>query len=280
MEIIRVDDYFSCVHDKKQARTPFRILQQTEGHRRTAFECVDSTIIFLLEGSLTLFFDNRINQQLQKGQMLLLPVASRVEWEAIREVYAIVCSFESREKLCQNFGLSRLLSLIGEEDENFYPLAINERLGNYLTLMKNYMEDGYYCPHFYELKLQELFFVFRVYYEQTELALFFRSILNKDIFFKDGVLKNYAFTHTVAELAHRMNYSQSGFKKKFKRIFGQSPSAWIQRRRAAVILRELKENRKSLKDIAYQHHFSSDARFYEFCKRHYGKAPGAIRKEK
>lgn len=41
-----------------------------------------------------------------------------------------------------------------------------------------------------------------------------------------------------------------------------------------------KENRKSLKEIAYQYYFSSQARFYEFCIRNYGTAPGKLKRGK
>jgi AraC-like DNA-binding protein len=280
METISSNDYYSCVHNKKRERQTFYIFKKDDD-KKEIFNTGNTTIVFLLEGTLSLSYKGFMNRCLSAGQMLLLPPATAVELKTAGEdVYAVICSFEPRINFCQKFTFHTLLPLCKGMEESFYPLPIVDRLNTYLTLMRAYMEDNFYCPHFYEIKIDELFYVLRGYYDRSELASFFHWILNDDIFFKDNVLKLYQKIHSVGELASMMNYSTSGFKKKFRRTFGLPVYTWILEQRAAAVFRDLKEDRKSLTEISFDYGFSSNARLFDFCKKHFGKAPGEVRKEK
>jgi AraC-like DNA-binding protein len=256
----------------------FQTFRKKKGEQLT-FEMKGTSIVFLLEGEVRLSYDIYNGEILHAKHFLLIPPATNFNMTVLKSAYFFWGAFDLQTKCCEDFSLDVLLSFLDERENTFYPLAFQRPIRNYLEVVDNYLQDGVFCKCLNENKKKELFFLLQTYYRKEELAAFFYPVLNKDVLFKEKVLKYMLRAHNVAELAELMNYSVSGFKKKFERNFGQSVYFWMQDHRSKIILRELKENKKSIKEIAFQYQFSSQPRFYEFCKRHYGKTPGKIRTE-
>ncbi len=102
------------------------------------------------------------------------------------------------------------------------------------------------------------------------------KILPPDERFRQTVFDCWNEVKTVAELATRTNYSTSGFIKRFKRIFGESPYRWMSHRKAAAILADITEGNTPLKEVAARYNFSSYQHFADFCKTQYGVPPTRI----
>ena len=246
---------------------------------RLTLEIKEVSIIFLLEGEVSLSYEVYSSEILHAKHCLLIPPVAYFSMTALKNTYFFIGVFDLQTKCCDNFSFDILLPYLNGKKDTFFPLAFKEPIWNYLEGMSHYLHDGISCNCLNENKKKELIFLLQSYYRKDELAAFFCRVLNEDVLFKEKVLKNLLLAHTVTELATLMNYSVSGFKKKFERNFGQPVSYWMQDYRSKIILRELKEKKKSIKEIAFQYQFSSQPRFYEFCKRHYGKTPGEIRLE-
>ncbi|MCL1938370.1 MAG: helix-turn-helix transcriptional regulator [Candidatus Azobacteroides sp.] len=278
----RIVEGQQCGYDKalcQKDETLFQSFKNKKGEQVT-FEIKEVSIIFLLEGEVSLSYDMYSGEILHAKHFLLVPPATCFNVTVLKNAHFFLGVFDLQTKCCENFSLDVLLPFLDRRQKDvFYPLPFKEPIRNYLEVMDNYLHDGIFCDCLNENKREEFFFLLQAYYRKEELAAFFYPVLNEDVLFKEKVLKNMLAAHNVSELATLMNYSVSGFKKKFERNFGQSVYLWMQDRRSKIILRELKENKKSIKEIAFQYQFSSQPRFYEFCKRHYGKTPGEIRTE-
>ncbi|MDR0866324.1 MAG: helix-turn-helix transcriptional regulator [Candidatus Symbiothrix sp.] len=269
---------FSCAHPDTGCKPSFCVVEKQKGEEQHESEINEITIIFVSEGEVQLSYDAYPEKRVEAGHVMLVPPTSRFKLTVVRDAHLVFCAFDPLSQICENFSLEMLLSSSTDiGDEKLYPLELKEQIKSYLRVLENYLQEGILCYCMSEHKKRELFFLLQMYYGREELAAFFRPVLNKDVLFKEQVLKNALTAHSVAELSQSMNYSVSGFKKKFERHFGQSVYTWMQERLSAMILKELRENKKTIKEIAFLYRFSSEPRFYEFCKRHYGQPPGEIR---
>ncbi len=258
-------------------KSAFRIFSEAAGHESAGVLLQEPSIYFMVEGEVALSYKNLSGCTFAVGQFVLIPPGIPVDVKVILDAKVVRCWFNTQLQLCEYFRLD-LLEPLGRGKENeHHTLSINETLELYLKTIEAYIAEGFLCSCLHRYKQQELFHLLRAYYSRQDLAAFFAPILNEDMFFKDGVLKNHPHVNKVAELASRMNYSTSGFKKKFERCFGQSPFSWLREQKASAILHDLKENKINNKEIIDRYGFSSKERFYEFCRRVYGRPPGEIR---
>ncbi len=272
-------EHVKCPYHKKcDEELPFGILKMTRENSRN-LEMSNMAIFFLLSGESVFSCNNSSERNLKAGEMVLLPPASTMDILAIEDMHAIVCRTDVQIQLCDTFSLDVLLPYASEEvNQHSPPLYINQIIKKFLYILEIYITEQLCCSRLYELKKDELFHLMKMLYPKTELASFFQPIINKDIFFKELILRNYRKVHSVQELAEVMHYSVSGLKKKFSQCFKMPVYTWMQKQRSIAILKDLKERKKTLKEIYLSHNFSSEARFYEFCKKYYGKSPGEIRK--
>ena len=280
MEVYPFAKQFETSLSVRKDELSFRFFRLQEGEKRKNISVKETSIIFLLEGEFLFFDAHFYNKRLRQGEMLLLPLESSIDIMVQEDAHIIICTFSTQIQLCADFYLDSLFFPDEDAKTDFHVLTINNEIRNFLLGINEYMKNRILCHSLYEIKKQEMFFLMKTLYGREELSAFFSPILNRDIFFKESVLKNYHQTQTVMELASLMRYSVSGFKKKFDRCFGMSAHKWLQQQRATEILKDLREGRKTLKDIAMSHHFSSQARFHEFCRKYYGETPGKIRKSK
>jgi len=89
--------------------------------------------------------------------------------------------------------------------------------------------------------------------------------------------QNYRDVNSVQELASLSNYSLSGFKKQFQRVFGTSASEWMSDQKAVLVFQDLNNSPLSIKELADNHGFSSVSAFSTFCQNKFGMPPGKLR---
>ena len=277
-----MDSYCSKRHTRcpfygKQNELPFRSFKILKGEKQSNIKVKETTIIFLLKGEFLLSYNDLFEKRIQAGEMILFSALHMVDITVIEDVYGIFCMFNTQVQICENFFLESLVSP-DEIDKNCHaPLTINKWVNDFLNVIDRYLEDTLWCTVLYEIKKNELFYLLKNTYATTELAIFFYPILNKDVLFKESVIKKYHQIRNITELASATGYSVSGFKKKFLKCFGMPAYTWMQQQRANVVLKELKEKKKTLKEVFISNHFSSQAHLHEFCKKNFGKTPGQIR---
>lgn len=212
---------------------------------------------------------------------MVLPAGNNFEATAKQNASILIFRIRAKLELCDAYSIEKLKAEFHESDEfkDIGYLDVDERLTGYLASVTTYIKDGLRCYYLFLIKLKELFFLLRAYYPKDELYHFFYPIISNDTTFSDLVLKNHHKAKTVQELANLVNYSLSGFQKKFKKVFGVPAYQWMNEQRSKSILHEINTNKKSFKEISFEYGFSSPSHFNDFCKINFGDTPGKIRKK-
>lgn len=83
---------------------------------------------------------------------------------------------------------------------------------------------------------------------------------------------------TLHKLAKKLGYSEFYMTRKFKEITGMQFRDYLRKRRLAFALKEVRDNEKSLLDIAFDYSFSSHEAFTRAFNTAYGITPSNYRK--
>lgn len=84
---------------------------------------------------------------------------------------------------------------------------------------------------------------------------------------------------TLRFLSQRLGYSEYYTTRKFKEISGMQFRDYLRHRKLAFALKEVRDSRKSLLDIAFDYGFSSHEAFTRAFKGTYGITPSKYRKK-
>lgn len=83
---------------------------------------------------------------------------------------------------------------------------------------------------------------------------------------------------TLRFLSRRLGYSEFYTTRKFKEISGMQFRDYLRHRKLAFALKEVRDSKKSLLDIAFDYGFSSHEAFTRAFKGTYGVTPSEYRK--
>ncbi len=237
-------------------------------------EVIGEAILVMLEyGKLEVVVDG-FKKIVKSGEMFIIPPGSTYRSKTLEESQAILCHF-SVEIIPRIQSMENDLESDKkrEEDKGLKTLELNRILSKYLNLLESYLEQGIPARELYKLKRQELFYLIFSSYSKEELASFLHTVTREGMPFRIFVMKNWKNARNVVELAAMNNLSTSGFVKKFKKYFNESPYKWITCKKVESILEEVVENKLPLKAIADKYHFANYAHFGTFCKAQYSVSP-------
>lgn len=242
----------------------------------------DHKLLFVNKGTLVISSGNRLNEKVSFDTFTFLPSLSLVKYKALEDSQVVIFRIREHIKLCDRFSLEKLKeeAVVDIKPEGIVFLKANSVMKDFLRSLSDRYTDGLRCFYYSNLKVQEVFFILRAYYRKEELACLFSSLLSSDIQFADAIYQNYLKVRTVKDLAESVNYSLSGFEKRFKKTFGVSAGSWMNRKRAMQIYHELNCSSKAFKTISSEYGFSSPSHFNDYCKTQFGDTPGGIRQTK
>lgn len=280
MRLLNPQEHIYCFNYEKGERPAIEEIEIPEGDKWCIFP-IDNKIIFVLSGELVFSFGEFENRVIPQGKVMVLPAGNNFEAMANQNTSILIFRIRAKLELCDAYSIEKLKDEFNESDEfkDIGYLDVDERLTGYLVSVTTYIKDGLRCYYLFLIKLKELFYLLRAYYPKDELYHFFYPIISNDTTFSDLVLKNHHKVKTVHELANLVNYSLSGFQKKFKKVFGVPAYQWMNEQRSKSILHEINTNKKSFKEISFEYGFSSPSHFNDFCKINFGDTPGKIRKK-
>lgn len=278
MSLFYSKEHSTCYNYKLQTSATFKVLKFAKSDSPQIVNVDRSVIVFLLKGEALLTCNNHKDKIQKTGEMILLPRNSCCYIKVLEESTIISCSFVQNIDFCSRFSFKHLGEFLPEKFiYDFMKLPMKERIMQYLSLLKDCLDDGLSCVHFHEMKEKELFLILRAYYSKEELAAFFYPLLGKDMDFKEFVLLNYLSIADLQEFAQLGNLSVDTFKRRFKEVFGETAHKWIIQRKSELIYRDIIMTDKSFADIALDYKISSQAYLSTFCKQHFGKSPQELR---
>lgn len=270
-------EHISCIYYTKDIKLGFKYYEVKKGVSLREVSGKGNYIVFVLKGGVQLSC-NEFDMIARTGEMIFIHRNSLVKYENLEDSEYVVAIFENITQLCVKTALAELMEFKKKTKYEIKPFPIKDPLKRFLDLLTFYLKDGASCKHLHDIKIQEMFYIFRAYYTKEELASFLYAIIGASQDFRYKVLDNYAHVSTVQELANVCGMSVVTFKRQFVEEFGEAPSTWLQKRLVSFVTFRLADQTVPLKQIIEELNFSSLSNFVRFCKKYYGKTPGEIRK--
>ncbi|MDL2257336.1 helix-turn-helix transcriptional regulator [Bacteroidales bacterium OttesenSCG-928-I14] len=283
MYLLYMNEHVNCFNYDKRSKPQVEVVKFAKWKKGNLL-LGESEIVFFMEGRIKLVFNNSPEQEVTKGQFLFLPSGGKYSFQVMANTMIIVFRINKQIRLCDTFDIEQLYYLNEEEgvhkqqtNNKLNFLEINPRLWHYLDGINDYFNDGVRCRSLYNIKLQELFFILRLYYSKEELYYFFSLILSEDTAFSEYIRSHWHQFHTVQALAESLHMTHKQFCSKFVSVFGKRPLQWIAEEKAHNIHKEIISTKKQFKQIAAENGFSHETIFTRFCKRNLGATPSELR---
>lgn len=283
MELLYLEEHLRCIN-YDHGENPIIELVSIEKGELWENLPLGNKLIFLLNGEISFSFGKYTDCLIGSKRILYLPTGYKFTCKAMESSKFLAVCIQGYTCFCDDYHFKDLEKIIS--DIPGYPdlvgtkpttLEINGVMEKYLDNLLDYIYVGAKCRSFYLIKIKELFYIFRWFYPKEALAGFYQYALKGGSDFAASIMDTWHKYKSVGELAEAMNYTVSGFEKRFKRVFGISPYKWMMNQKAKKIFHQVRATDLTFKQISYEFGFSSLSRFNDFCKANFGKSPGEIR---
>jgi len=278
MKLYHPDEHLECYqYSNKKAILEFISLEKKE---ELDFQSEQTTIFFVYSGTIDVTLKRVKNQIINENELLLVPLHSPCLIRASEDAVILRIKLAINLSFCTHLPFDLFLEEC-DEINNHLEIGVlkpNQRVTDWANILKGYIEDGLKCNFFLEIKIRELLYLVRVYYDKREVSEFFCPIFCNDLIFSNKIYNNIDKVKSIKELAKIINYSASGFEKRFKRVFNTSPYVWLLEQKSKKIYHEINSTKKTFSELSYEFGFSSPAHFSNFCKKYFGNTPGELRK--
>ena len=240
-------------------------------------------LLFLLKGEPAVFVGPESgNSQLSGDNVVLLAANLRIRLRAEKGPATLICFyFHPTLHLCLGICPSS-----GNKKEcrrrteivHISSLQRETMVNSWLHSVMGYLSEMPTLSEIFELKLRELFCIFRSRYEKPLLDNFLSSFHCQNKGFRAFVFRHHLECRSAEELAAKMNLSLSSFKRHFNQEFGCPPLKWMHEERARHVYTDLADPSLSLKAIAEKNLFSTVSYLCAFCRKMLGNTPLQLRK--
>lgn len=283
MELLYSAEHLRCINYDR-GENPIMELIVLEKEKTWENRLLGNKLVFLLSGKIMFSTGQYSNCIVEEKRILYLPTGYQFRFKSIEHSTLLVMEIHGQRYFCDNYNFKDLEKNISIsrysnlKEDGPITLEINEILEKYLDPLIQFIQKQAKCKCFYNLKIKELFYIFRWFYTKETLFKFFQSALKGGDEFASYIMDNWNKYNTVGELSEAMNYTVSGFEKRFKRVFGISPYKWMVNQKAERIFHQVRTTDLTFKQISSNFGFTSLSHFNDFCKAHLGDSPGDIRK--
>ncbi|NDW08391.1 AraC family transcriptional regulator [Dysgonomonas sp. 520] len=261
-------------------KLPIRFLNLKKDEKCTV-EQSESGIVLLTEGRLNFSIPMYGEKNVSSGKLFFLPsggVLSMSTLEKSSIIFVDICEenylfgkqyFDKPEE-CEDQGNEYIIPI----------LNINEGVSGYIQSLLVYRNNSVNDRCLLEIKAKELVCIIKAFYKEKDFVRLFSMFLTNDLNFSQQVHRLSQNIRNVRQLAEKMNYSYSGFNKRFRKVFGVSAYLWLRNKRANTVYYELYHTNKSLKQISSDNKFCTLSHFNEFCYKVLGGSPRQIRNKR
>lgn len=240
----------------------------------------DNYMLFVLSGGISLSYSKYQNKLFQSGDMFFFPKNMEFRGLVIEPTHLALLKYNNIKFPCMEDGIQRLLKKKNEGHYEWGKIRIKDELRQAVEQLIHYRESGLSCSHIYLMKAQEIYLIFKHFYTDEERIPVFYPFIGQNPIFAEAVMTNYTLVKTAEELAERLGYGIKTFRDLFKINFGETPYKWMQQQIAHQIEVKLVKKEIPLKQIMFEHKFSTTSHFTTFCRKHLGGTPMEIRNGK
>jgi AraC family transcriptional regulator, exoenzyme S synthesis regulatory protein ExsA len=236
---------------------------------------------FLLEGEKTVHFAGS-QVTLKPHQFVLLAAGNCLMTEKLAvgdaAYHSILLCFET--KLLDDL-LSRHAALLAgmERQPDHQPFLLFEKdefLVNFIRSLDFMLQSGKPIPsEMQQVKLEELFLYLAIQYpgQVARIRSMSDETNDEDLAVRQAVTSHIDSSITVEELAFLCNMSLSSFKRRFARIYGNSPNKWLLEKRMERAARMLRKEKRKASEIYYELGYENLSSFIQSFKQIYGITP-------
>ncbi|MDR0420271.1 MAG: helix-turn-helix domain-containing protein [Prevotellaceae bacterium] len=239
-------------------------------------------LFFVQKGSCAFFCAKHFDVLLETGSVVLVPPQNKCIISVKNNIQLIIVSLTVDLNFCNDLPFESLMEIDvkkkhSNKNDDIVSLKTNKIISNYLKLLRQCMSNNVKGDEFFKIKQKELLYYFGEFYTKEELSEFFSPILTSDMAFSKMVYQICERIHSVTGIAKEMNYSLSGFKKRFSRVFKMSAYKWLCEAKGQRLFHEITCSRKTFTQLSYDFGFSSPAHMNNFCRKMFGDTPGGLR---
>ncbi|WP_163307886.1 AraC family transcriptional regulator [Dysgonomonas sp. 521] len=239
-------------------------------------------LVFVLEGQIEYSTGQVQRYPACKGHIFFLTRGRHLLCRAVEDSILLVISIFGEIRFCDHWSVEDLYrmkveTVHADSQSSPFLLEANEIMYKYLDVLTLCYRAGLRCCYYNEGKARELMYIFRAFYPKEDLMRFFSPALAADSRFSQQVMSVYSHYGNLKEMASAMNYTVSGFEKKFRRVFGCSPYHWMLQQKALEVWHSVMTDDMDLKEIADKFGFGSTSSFNTFFKQQFGISPGKAR---
>ena len=247
---------------------------------RTKIMLPQNMITFLLEGEKTVHYAGT-QVTVKPHQFVMLAAGNCLMSEKTiaknADYHSILILFDSQH-LTDFF--SRHATLIGKKTKRsgsqpFLLFEKDEFLVNFThSLNCMLVGDKSIHPELQKIKLEELFIYLSLQYpEKVQQIRDMNHEANDDILVRQAVTSHINSNITVEELAFLCNMSLSTFKRRFARIYGNTPNKWLLEKRMEQAAKMLLQNDRKASEIYHELGYENLSSFIQSFKQIYGLTP-------
>lgn len=279
MTIKYLNEHMKCFNYERGDEPLIELIEGGVGSKGV-FLLNNHVVLYVFEGDVEFSYNTFSDVSVMKNQMLFVPVGSELKYKSSSGFKCFMFRLEDEIRFCDCFKGTMLKALSDTiKKESPHIINANQIIEYFIEGLDRFISCKMFCRIFFDLKRKEFLYMFRAFYTKEELALFFYEGLYENVSFSCAVIRNYHSFPTVSALAESLHYTVSGFEKRFKKIFGVSPSKWLREQKAKEIYRDVCLCKLNFKEIADKYNFSSTSTFNDFYKTIFGETPGMTRKK-
>ena len=242
---------------------------------------LDSNLLVLLLAGKKEVYAPEKKMQLRTGEGFFLSRGNYLMSEKFAEInrYESLMVFFN-DQIAQQLSLMMLKNTtqpVASQRVNSIKVTSSEHTITFATSLKNYFHQSSLpigLDEILKIKLQELFWLLCQGDDGSRFLSFLKNLQNKRALSLQQLMEeHYKDTLSVDKLAFLSGYSLSTFKRKFKEIFQESPSRWVQSRRLKEARFLLQNTQKNINEIGYEVGFENISHFIQVFKNQYGTTP-------
>ena len=234
-------------------------------------------LLFVRSGSFVISSIERTDFSVEQSSLIFCSRAYRYKITAESDVQLLIARFVTGN-LTEGETYRSVATEVAKISYSFTAVPIIDVMEQFAKSVELYLERGINTKTMHRAKIEEMFVIFRHFYDREIYLRTFYSLLNNTTSFRTLVINNAPNAKNVETLAKMCGHSLSHFKLLFSQHFDQTPYVWMQQNRAIEISELLHDTSIPIKSIIKKYGFTSHGHFSLFCRKFLGDTPRTLRR--